>query len=83
MNSCFIIFQFRGFEVIELESWKSASVEDVASVHAKAYVSGLEKVGLCSTIHLIYISNLIRYFTCSPSFIPLLERLWLRPQKKV
>ncbi|XAR73164.1 Histone deacetylase [Bertholletia excelsa] len=35
--------RFRGSEVIELQNFRTASVDDVASVHAKAYVSGLEK----------------------------------------
>ncbi|CAI9108758.1 OLC1v1008439C1 [Oldenlandia corymbosa var. corymbosa] len=35
--------KFRGTEVVELQSWKPASMEDVTSVHAKPYVSGLEK----------------------------------------
>ncbi|KAL3528085.1 hypothetical protein ACH5RR_012741 [Cinchona calisaya] len=36
--------KFRGSEIIELQSLKPATVDDIASVHAKAYVSGLEKV---------------------------------------
>ncbi|TKY60439.1 Histone deacetylase 14 [Spatholobus suberectus] len=36
--------KFRGFEVIELQHFEPASVDDIASVHARAYVSGLEKV---------------------------------------
>ncbi|KAH7566091.1 hypothetical protein JRO89_XS08G0083000 [Xanthoceras sorbifolium] len=35
--------KFRGSEIIELQNFKPASVDDIASVHAKAYVSGLEK----------------------------------------
>ncbi|RYR66196.1 hypothetical protein Ahy_A03g012168 isoform A [Arachis hypogaea] len=35
--------QFRGSEVIELQNFEPASVDDIASVHARAYVSGLEK----------------------------------------
>ncbi|KAG2716206.1 hypothetical protein I3760_03G113100 [Carya illinoinensis] len=35
--------KFRGSEIIELQSFKPASVDDIASVHARAYVSGLEK----------------------------------------
>lgn len=38
------MFQFRGSEIIELKSSKPASIEDIVNVHAKAYVSGLEKV---------------------------------------
>ncbi|CBI37522.3 hypothetical protein VitviT2T_005957 [Vitis vinifera] len=34
---------FRGSEILELHSFSPASVEDIASVHTKAYVSGLEK----------------------------------------
>lgn len=36
--------QFRGSEIIELKNFSPASVDDIASVHARAYVSGLEKV---------------------------------------
>ncbi|KAJ0040982.1 hypothetical protein Pint_27370 [Pistacia integerrima] len=35
--------QFRGSEIIELQNYKPASVDDVASVHERAYLSGLEK----------------------------------------
>ncbi|KAJ1405043.1 Ureohydrolase domain superfamily [Sesbania bispinosa] len=35
--------KFRGSEVLELQDFEPASVEDIASVHARAYVSGLEK----------------------------------------
>ncbi|XP_050141746.1 histone deacetylase 14, chloroplastic isoform X4 [Malus sylvestris] len=35
--------KFRGSNVIELETFKSASLDDIASVHTRAYVSGLEK----------------------------------------
>lgn len=35
--------KFRGSDVIELETFKSASLDDIASVHTRAYVSGLEK----------------------------------------
>lgn len=35
--------KFRGSEILELESFKPASVDDIATVHTKAYVSGLEK----------------------------------------
>ncbi|XP_027340410.1 histone deacetylase 14 isoform X2 [Abrus precatorius] len=36
--------KFRGSEVIELQHFEPASVDDIASVHARTYVSGLEKV---------------------------------------
>ncbi|OIV93738.1 hypothetical protein TanjilG_16589 [Lupinus angustifolius] len=36
--------KFRGSEVIELQNFEPASIDDIASVHARAYVSGLEKV---------------------------------------
>nr|KYP67862.1 Histone deacetylase 14 [Cajanus cajan] len=39
-----LTYKFRGSEVIELQHFEPASVDDIASVHAKAYVSGLEKV---------------------------------------
>ncbi|XP_028798406.1 histone deacetylase 14-like isoform X2 [Neltuma alba] len=35
--------KFRGSEIIELQNFEPASVDDIASVHARAYVSGLEK----------------------------------------
>ncbi|XWS33142.1 hypothetical protein CRYUN_Cryun22dG0053300 [Craigia yunnanensis] len=35
--------KFRGSDILELQNFKLASVDDIASVHAKAYVSGLEK----------------------------------------
>nr|XP_023899914.1 histone deacetylase 14-like [Quercus suber] len=35
--------KIRGSEIIELQNFKPASVDDIASVHARAYVSGLEK----------------------------------------
>lgn len=48
------IFQFRASDVIELQSFKPASVNDIASVHAKAYVSGLEKVAIHVAFNLIF-----------------------------
>lgn len=36
--------KFRASEVIELQNFEPASTDDIASVHARAYVSGLEKV---------------------------------------
>lgn len=38
------MIQFRGSDVIELQNFEPASTDDIASVHARAYVSGLEKV---------------------------------------
>lgn len=38
------ISQFRGSEIIELQNFNPATVDDIASIHARAYVSGLEKV---------------------------------------
>ncbi|KAA8547025.1 hypothetical protein F0562_003454 [Nyssa sinensis] len=35
--------KFRGSEIMELQNFAPASVDDIASVHARAYVSGLEK----------------------------------------
>lgn len=35
--------KFRGSEVLELQNFKPASIDDIASVHSKAYVLGLEK----------------------------------------
>ncbi|KAK6259141.1 hypothetical protein SCA6_013615 [Theobroma cacao] len=36
-------YKFRGSDILELQNFKLASADDIASVHAKAYVSGLEK----------------------------------------
>ncbi|KAF9599731.1 hypothetical protein IFM89_001677 [Coptis chinensis] len=41
--------KFRSSEVVELQNFKPASVDDITSVHSKAYVSGLEKVILSYT----------------------------------
>lgn len=38
------MIQFRGSEVIELQHFEPASTDDITSVHARAYVYGLEKV---------------------------------------
>lgn len=38
------VFQFRGSEILELANFKNATIEDIANVHEKAYVLGLEKV---------------------------------------
>ncbi|KAK8577880.1 hypothetical protein V6N13_076558 [Hibiscus sabdariffa] len=35
--------KFRGSDILELQNFNPASVDDIASVHAKAYVYGLEK----------------------------------------
>ncbi|XP_031387437.1 histone deacetylase 14 [Punica granatum] len=35
--------KFRGSEILELQNAKPASLDDIISVHAKAYVTGLEK----------------------------------------
>ena len=37
---------FRGLHIIEQQNFRPASVDDVANIHARAYVSGLEKVWL-------------------------------------
>ncbi|KAJ7945227.1 Histone deacetylase [Quillaja saponaria] len=36
--------EFHGSEIIELQNFSPASADDIATVHARAYVSGLEKV---------------------------------------
>ncbi|CAA0830233.1 Histone deacetylase 14 [Striga hermonthica] len=35
--------EFRGSEIIELTNFRTATIDDIASVHERAYVSGLEK----------------------------------------
>jgi HKD family nuclease len=35
--------KFRGSQILELANFKTATVEDIANVHDKAYVFGLEK----------------------------------------
>ncbi|XP_054806878.1 histone deacetylase 14, chloroplastic isoform X1 [Prosopis cineraria] len=50
--------KFRGSEIIELQNFVPASVDDVTSVHARAYVSGLEKaMGQASEKGLIFIDG--------------------------
>jgi len=46
------MIQFRGSEVIELQHFQPASTDDIASVHARAYVSGLEKVSFLHLFHM-------------------------------
>ncbi|KAJ0926783.1 putative histone deacetylase [Helianthus annuus] len=36
--------KFRGSEIIQLQDFRTATVEDIASVHSRSYVFGLEKV---------------------------------------
>ncbi|GJT33618.1 histone deacetylase 14 [Tanacetum coccineum] len=36
--------KFRGSEIIQLQNFRTATVEDIMSVHSKSYVFGLEKV---------------------------------------
>lgn len=38
------VFQARGKEVIRIENFKSATMDDVAAVHSMLYVKGLERV---------------------------------------
>ncbi|KFK29968.1 hypothetical protein AALP_AA7G200700 [Arabis alpina] len=38
-----LIPKFRGSEILELSNFKIATIEDIANVHEKAYVLGLEK----------------------------------------
>lgn len=35
--------KFRGSDILELANFKTATIEDIANVHEKAYVLGLEK----------------------------------------
>ncbi|KAJ8765391.1 hypothetical protein K2173_012088 [Erythroxylum novogranatense] len=50
--------KFRGTEIIELDHFKPASVDDVASVHSKNYVAGLQKaMDQASQQGLIYIER--------------------------
>ncbi|PPD70068.1 hypothetical protein GOBAR_DD33054 [Gossypium barbadense] len=42
-NRTVLSTKFRGSDILELQNFNLASVDDIASVHAKAYVSGLEK----------------------------------------
>lgn len=59
------MFQFRGSELVELQSSKPASIDDIVNVHAKAYVSGLEKVAYSiplNSFHIIVYDNLKNTF---------------------
>ncbi|KAF3440608.1 hypothetical protein FNV43_RR18892 [Rhamnella rubrinervis] len=44
LNEMKLTPMFRSSEVIELQNFKKASVDDIASVHSRAYVLGLEKM---------------------------------------
>lgn len=51
------VFQFRGSEILELANFKNATIEDIANVHEKAYVLGLEKVIYFPHVILLPIDN--------------------------
>ncbi|RZC70916.1 hypothetical protein C5167_034081 [Papaver somniferum] len=56
----------RGSAIIELLNYKSATVDDIATVHSKSYVSGLEKVmDLASRDGLIFLEG----DTCATSTV--------------
>ncbi|MFS8009842.1 putative histone deacetylase [Helianthus anomalus] len=38
-----LCLQFRGSEIIQLQDFRTATLEDIASVHSRSYVFGLEK----------------------------------------
>ncbi|KAG9129214.1 hypothetical protein Leryth_006495 [Lithospermum erythrorhizon] len=63
------MFQFRASDIVELRNFNPASVEDVASVHAKAYVSGLERaMGQASDQGLILIEGSGPTYATSTTF---------------
>lgn len=39
-----LCLQFRGSEIVQLQNFRTATAEDIASVHTKSYIFGLEKV---------------------------------------
>lgn len=61
----FFIPQFRGSEIFELQNFRPATVDDIANVHAKAYVAGLEKVISCSRHSFCFLEFLLSYFLLS------------------
>lgn len=46
--------QHRSSELIELKHFGPASVEDISSVHKRAYVLGLEKVSVIEPVLILY-----------------------------
>ena len=44
MSSYLFSFQHRGSQVLEIQNFNHASLDDVARVHSRSYITGLEKV---------------------------------------
>lgn len=47
--------QYRGSEIFELQNFRPASTDDIARVHAKSYVSGLERVTSYSLFLVVFL----------------------------
>ncbi|KAH0940792.1 hypothetical protein HID58_000429 [Brassica napus] len=61
--------KFRGSEILELANFKNATIEDIANVHEKAYVLGLEKaMGEASDSGLIFIEGSGPTYATSTTF---------------
>ncbi|KAL5714614.1 Histone deacetylase 14 [Ranunculus cassubicifolius] len=58
--------KFRNSDIIELQNFKAASVDDIASVHTRTYISGLEKaMNIASQDGLIMIDGQDTYATAT------------------
>ena len=44
MSSHLFSFQYRGSQVLEIQNFNPTSLDDVARVHSRSYITGLEKV---------------------------------------
>ncbi|XP_035844901.1 histone deacetylase 14-like isoform X2 [Helianthus annuus] len=65
--------KFRGSEIIQLQDFRTATVEDIASVHSRSYVFGLEKAMEQASdqgfIHISRVLILLISFACFGYFI--------------
>ncbi|PWA95851.1 Histone deacetylase domain-containing protein [Artemisia annua] len=43
--------ELRGSEIIQLDNIRAATIEDITSVHSRAYISSLEKVKVAVAVH--------------------------------
>jgi hypothetical protein len=59
MSSHLFSFQHRGSQVLEIQNFNPASLDDVARVHSRSYITGLEKV-LVIKLSLFILTLLIR-----------------------
>jgi hypothetical protein len=63
MSSHLFTFQHRGSQVLEIQNFNPASLDDVARVHSRSYITGLEKVLVIKLSLFILTFLTIRYFS--------------------